>query len=285
MKVTSIWLLILLAVALTSSLADDDSDEPPATTLFNLNSRAEEDFLTIPGVGERMAHEFVEYRPYLSIRQFRREMGKYVDETQIAAYEAHVYVPVDVNEADTATLMQLPCVDEAIATALAGARPFDTRADFLDLLGEQLAARDAALAQHWLMEEEDEPQPPFTLFNLNSRAEEDFLTIPGVGERMAHEFVEYRPYLSIRQFRREMGKYVDETQIAAYEAHVYVPVDVNEADTATLMQLPCVDEAIATALAGARPFDTRADFLDLLGEQLAARDAALAQHWLKEDPA
>ena len=37
----------------------------------------------IPGVGERIAHEFEEYRPWTSAEHFRREIGKYVDEAEV----------------------------------------------------------------------------------------------------------------------------------------------------------------------------------------------------------
>jgi hypothetical protein len=37
-----------------------------------------------------MAHEFEEYRPYANIEQFRREIGKYVDEKEVARLEQYV---------------------------------------------------------------------------------------------------------------------------------------------------------------------------------------------------
>ncbi len=119
---------------------------------FNLNTTAEADFKMIPGVGDRMAHEFEEYRPYTSIKQFRREIGKYVDEAEVARYENYVFVPVE----------------------------------------------------------------------LNSAAEEDIKALPGVGNRMAHEFEEYRPYTSMEQFRKEIGKYVDDKELARLERFVYL---------------------------------------------------------------
>ena len=125
------------------------------TQLFvpiNLNTASEEEILLVPGVGARMAHEFDEYRPYAALAQFRREIGKYVDDEQVAAYEQYVFVPID----------------------------------------------------------------------LNSASDEDILSIPGVGNRMLHEFKEYRPYRSIEQFRREMGKYVDDDEVARMERYVYV---------------------------------------------------------------
>jgi hypothetical protein len=35
-------------------------------------------------MGKRMLHEFKEYRPYKTIEQFRKEIGKYVDQKEVA---------------------------------------------------------------------------------------------------------------------------------------------------------------------------------------------------------
>ena len=99
-----------------------------------------------------MAHEFEEYRPYLKPEQFRKEIGKYVDDNEVARLEQYVFVPVE----------------------------------------------------------------------LNTASEEDILALPGVGERMAHEFEEYRPYTSMEQFRKEIGKYVDDKELARLERLVYI---------------------------------------------------------------
>ena len=119
---------------------------------FNLNTTPEDDFKLIPGVGKRMAHEFEEYRPYVNIAQFRKEIGKYVDETEVARFENYVFVPVE----------------------------------------------------------------------LNTASKEEILAIPGVGDRMLHEFEEYRPYSSMDQFRKEIGKYVDEKELTRLERFVYL---------------------------------------------------------------
>ena len=39
-----------------------------------------------------MAHEFEEYRPYTSLEQFRREIGKYVDDEEVARLERYVEI-------------------------------------------------------------------------------------------------------------------------------------------------------------------------------------------------
>jgi radical SAM superfamily enzyme with C-terminal helix-hairpin-helix motif len=136
---------------LISTAADDEIVTPiMAFTLLNLNTASGDEFRTIPDVGDRMVREFEEYRPYISILQFRREIGKYVDEAQVAAYEAYVYVPIRVDESDAATLMQIPGVDETIAEALIAARPFGSNEAFVAALVAYLSPGDAAFAVNYL---------------------------------------------------------------------------------------------------------------------------------------
>lgn len=119
---------------------------------INLNTASDEEIHMVPGVGDRMAHEFVEYRPYVSIAQFKREMGKYVDDAEVERLASFVFVPID----------------------------------------------------------------------LNTASDEEILAIPGVGNRLLGEFKEYRPYVDIAQFRRAIGKYVDDNELARLERYVEI---------------------------------------------------------------
>ena len=60
----------------------------------------------------------------------------------------------------------------------------------------------------------------FVPIDLNTASDEDILTIPNLGNRMLREFKEYRPYSRIEQFRREIGKYVDDDEVARLERYV-----------------------------------------------------------------
>ncbi len=117
---------------------------------INLNTASDAEILMIPGLGNRMLEEFKEYRPYKALSQFRREIGKYVDDKEVARLEQYVFVPI----------------------------------------------------------------------NLNSASDADILSIPGMGQRMLREFKEYRPYKAMAQFRREIGKYVDDKEVARLERYV-----------------------------------------------------------------
>ncbi len=132
-------------------------------------------------------------------------------------------------------------------------------------------------------EGESAPVVEFSKINLNQMTEADLLaTIPDFNSRMVREFFEYQPYVSIQQFRREIGKYVDDTQVAAYEQYVYVPVDVNESDAETLKQVPGVDNVVAEALMTGRPYASNEAFLTALAELVPGADMTTAAAYLAE---
>ncbi len=117
---------------------------------LNLNTASGDEIMLIPGMNNRMTHEFEEYRPYTSLDQFRQEIGKYVDEAEVARLEQYVFIPL----------------------------------------------------------------------NLNSATRDDFATVPGASNRMVREFLEYQPYSDMDHFRREIGKYVDEAEVARFERYM-----------------------------------------------------------------
>ena len=137
----------------TTTATDATSAAVAEVSKLNLNTTTEEEFLTVPNVGERMVREFFEYRPYVSIQQFRREIGKYVDEAQVAEYEQYVFVPVNPNEADEATLQQLPGVDATVTAELVAGRPYASNQAFLEKLAGLVSSEQAAAAEAYLVTE------------------------------------------------------------------------------------------------------------------------------------
>lgn len=98
---------------------------------------------------------------------------------------------------------------EAVAALEAG-RPFASMSAVHAVLSG-VVGEEAALATYeslWLP------------IGLNDATRDEILLIPGVGDRMAHEFEEYRPYADMEQFRREIGKYEDEDEVARLERYV-----------------------------------------------------------------
>ena len=140
------------AGAETTAPAAAESAAAVANTKINLNHTSADELLnTIPDFSQRWVREFLEYRPYVSIQQFRREMSKYTNDSQISTWEEYVYVPVNVDESDAATLMQIPGLDESTANQLIDARPYGSNDAFLQKLAETTAV-DTATAAGYLAE-------------------------------------------------------------------------------------------------------------------------------------
>ena len=113
-------------------------------------------------------------------------------------------------DANSATAEELSDIGESAAAVIVAGRPFKTIGDLNAALGSSMSEDDLEALYAKV----------FVPIDLNSASREDILLIPGVGGRMAHEFEEYRPYTSMEQFRREMGKYVDDEEVARLEMYV-----------------------------------------------------------------
>jgi len=144
-------------VANANSAASPAATAAPSTTApaakLNINTATGEDFLRVmPDLGKRMVHEFEEYRPYKSIQQFRKEIGKYVDENKVAEYERFIFVPIDENQSDAATLQQIPGLDATEAQQVIAARPYASHDAFLAKLGEYVPADSLATGRAYLVQ-------------------------------------------------------------------------------------------------------------------------------------
>lgn len=120
---------------------------------------------------------------------------------------------LDPNQATREQLLTVPNMNEAAADGIVAGRPF-----------ADMRAVDRVLASHVsdLQQREAVYRKLWRPLDLNTASSEEILLIPGVGKRMQHEFEEYRPYRSIEQFRREIGKYVNQQEVARLEQYVSI---------------------------------------------------------------
>ena len=65
-------------------------------------------------------------------------------------------------------------------------------------------------------------QYAFIPVNLNTATDADILSIPGAGQRMVREFKEYRPWKTLEQFYKEIGKYVDQKEVMRLARYVVI---------------------------------------------------------------
>ena len=119
----------------------------------------------------------------------------------------------DPNAVSETELASIPGVTPQIATAITAGRPYANNVALEKVLATTTLTeqqRDSVYARLW------------TPIDLNSATDDEILLIPGVGSRMLREFKEYRPYTSMDQFRREIGKYVDDAELARLERYVAI---------------------------------------------------------------
>jgi DNA uptake protein ComE-like DNA-binding protein len=119
---------------------------------------------------------------------------------------------LDPNTVSREDLVALPGMDATAADAVIRGRPYQNMLQVDGALAGQLTEteRDTVYTRLW--------KP----IDLNTASGDEILLIPGVGPRMRHEFEEYRPYNSIEKFRREIGKYVDNAEVARLEKYVTI---------------------------------------------------------------
>jgi DNA uptake protein ComE-like DNA-binding protein len=138
----------------TPAAASTSNTGAPASTKLNINTASQPDLLrTIPNLGNKMVHEFEEYRPYRSIQQFRKEIGKYVDQAQVAEYEKYIFVPIDENQSDVQTLQQIPGLDANEAQQLIAGRPYSSRDSFIAKLTEKVSPEELVIARTYLAQQ------------------------------------------------------------------------------------------------------------------------------------
>lgn len=118
-----------------------------------------------------------------------------------------------VLDANTATAEQLassPGVTPELAAAIVAGRPYANVTALNAKLLETVKADEAATVLSRV----------FVPVNLNTASEDDIKLIPGMTPKMVHEFLEYRPYADLGVFDREIGKYVDEAEVARFRNYV-----------------------------------------------------------------
>ena len=127
-----------------------------------------------------------------------------------AAEAPAVTTVLDASTATAEQLAALPGMTPELAAAVVAGQPYASATTFNTVLMQSLSADQAEAVRERV----------FVPIDLNSASEEDIALIPGMTDRMIHEFEEYRPYDDMAEFDREIGKYVDEAEVARLRQYV-----------------------------------------------------------------
>ena len=167
-------------------------------------------------------------------------------------------------------LLALPHMTAALAKRIMEQRPFLHMADLHALLSKTLSKEQLAELYGKM----------FVQINLNTAAPSEILLIPGVGNRMLREFQEYRPYKTIAQFRKEIGKYVDQKEVARLEQYVFVPVNLNSASDEDILSIPGTGKRMLREFKEYRPYTNIEQFRKEIGKYVDKKEVARLERYV-----
>lgn len=177
---------------------------------------------------------------------------------------------LDVNTAAEKDLLALPHLNATIVKGIVERRPFASLTDLNAFLSQSLK-KEQLTELYGKM---------FVQLNLNTATREEILMIPGVGNRMLHEFQEYRPYKTLGQFRKEIGKYVNPQELARLEQYVFVPINLNTASDEDILSIPGLGPRMLHEFKEYRPYRNIEQFRKEIGKYVNAKEVARLERYV-----
>jgi DNA uptake protein ComE-like DNA-binding protein len=174
------------------------------------------------------------------------------------------------NVADEKELMKLPHLNPTLVQGILERRPFANMLDLHKFLSQSLDSKQLTELYTKM----------FIQLNLNTATREEIMLIPGMGNRMVREFLEYRPYTAIAQFRKEIGKYVDDKEVARLEQYVFVPININTASDEALLSIPGVTPQLVRALKDSRSYKDMEQFRREIAKSVSAKETVRLERYL-----
>ncbi len=129
---------------------------------------------------------------------------------QIETYPDAVDVVANASTASAEELVAVEGVSQELADAIVAGQPYDDVIALNTVLLANGTEEEAAMVL----------ENVFVPVNLNTATAEQIALIPGMTDRMVGEFLEYQPYENMDEFDREIGKYVDEDEVARLRRYV-----------------------------------------------------------------
>lgn len=208
-------LSLVLGLALVPwSAAPVDAQAGKRGAVLDANTATEAELAALPHMSAARAKALIAARPFLTataLDAFAAAQGLSADQRK--ALYGRLFVQINLNTASKDEIMLIPGMGARMHHEFEEYRPYKSLAVFRKEIAKYVNAAELARLEQYV----------FVPIDLNTATDADMLTIPGVGPRMVHEFKEYRPWKTAAQFRKEIGKYVDQKEVARLERYVVFP--------------------------------------------------------------
>ena len=206
--------LFFALVPLFLLLFSTGSNAQVAKGLLDPNVATEQELLTVPNLTPAIVKALIQQRPFGSVVELNKFLGgQSLTATQLADLYGKAFIHINLNTASADEILLIPRAGKRMAHEFEEYRPWRSFAQFDKEIGKYVDAKEVERLKQYT----------FIPLNLNTASEADFMTIPGVGKRMAHEFEEYRPWKTKAQFEKEIGKYVNAKEVGRLWRYVLIP--------------------------------------------------------------
>ena len=183
-----------------------------SVTIVDANFATEKELTAVPHLTPAIVKAILDRRPFASISDLDALLSQSLKREQITELYGRLFVHLNLNTATREQILLIPNTGPRMVHEFEEYRPYKTLAQFHREIDKYVDDKELARLEQYV----------FVPIDLNTASDADILTIPGLGNRMLHEFKEYRPYKAIEQFRREIGKYVDKREVARLERYVAI---------------------------------------------------------------
>lgn len=182
-------------------------------TVKDANTAAEADIAAMPHLTTELARALVAARPFPSITAFDAFLSSKLTPEQRAELYPRLWVHLDLNTASRQEIALVPGMGPRMIREFLEYRPYNGLAVFRREIGKYVSAEELARLEQYV----------FVPMDPTTASDEELMTIPGLGPRMLREFKEYRPWRGADHFRREIGKYVNQKEVARLERFLRFP--------------------------------------------------------------
>ena len=177
------------------------------------------------------------------------------------------------NLADAGELAGVAHLDAGLVDSIVDGRPFASTLELDAVLSGSLSEEQRAEVYGEL----------FIPLDLNTASGDEIMLIPGMNNRMTHEFEEYRPYTSLDQFRQEIGKYVDEDEVARLEQYVFIPLNLNSATRDDFATVPGASNRMVREFLEYQPYSDMDHFRREIGKYVDEAEVGRFERYMTLD--
>lgn len=212
MKRTIKWVgaVALLAALTASSLT---AQVGKRLTIVDPNTATEAELQKVTNLTPALVTGVIARRPWLSQADLHTYLAATLKPEQLVETYKGLFLQLNLNSTTREEILMIPGAGTRWVREFMEYRPYKALAVFHREMSKYANDDEVNRLEQYV----------FVPLDLNSASDSAFMTIPGVGKRMAYEFQEYRPWKSIEQFRREIGKYVKPPEVSRLERYLTIP--------------------------------------------------------------